>query len=79
MGEPAGTVKQFMARHKVSFPHVLDQEMKVAALFSVRATPTNFLVDRHGRILGGGAGYRDWSTPEAHQLIQSLLLRKGKE
>jgi peroxiredoxin len=73
------TVKNFLAQHRVSFTHLLDQEFKVSALFSVRATPTNFLIDREGRILGGGAGYRDWTTPEAHQLIQSLLARKGKQ
>jgi hypothetical protein len=42
-------------------------------MFSVRGTPTNFLVDRAGRVRGGGAGYRDWNSPEARQLIKSLL------
>ena len=79
MGEPVTTVKNFMAQHRLSFPHFVDQEFKVSALFSVRATPTNFLIDREGRILGGGAGYRDWTTPEAHQLIQNLLALQGKQ
>lgn len=79
MGEPVATVKNFIAQHRVSFPHFWDQDLKVSALFSVRATPTNFLIDREGHILGGGAGYRDWTTPEAHQLIQSLLARKRKQ
>jgi peroxiredoxin len=79
MGEPVEKVKSFVDQHRLSFPHVLDQEAKVAGIFSIRATPTNFLIGRDGRILGGGAGYRDWSTPEAHQLIQSLLVRKGTQ
>jgi hypothetical protein len=79
MGEPVEKVKHFVDQHRLSFPQVLDQEAKVAALFSIRATPTNLLIGRDGRILGGGAGYRDWSTPEAHQLIQSLLARKGRQ
>jgi peroxiredoxin len=79
MGEPVDTVKSFIAQHRLSFPHFVDRDLKVSALFAVRATPTNFLIDRAGRILGGGAGYRDWTTPEAHQLIQSLLARQGKQ
>ena len=79
MGEPVEKVKHFVDQHRLSFPHVLDQNSKVSALFSVRATPTNFLIGRDGRILGGGAGYRDWSAPEAHQLIQSLLARRGTQ
>jgi hypothetical protein len=42
-------------------------------MFSVSGTPTNFFIDRQGRILGGGVGYRDWTTPEAHLLIEILL------
>jgi peroxiredoxin len=73
MGEAADTVRAYKTKHRLSFTHVLDADRKVALLFSVSATPTNFLLDRRGRILGGGAGYRDWSAPEAHELIQSLL------
>jgi peroxiredoxin len=73
MGEPASLVKDYVARHRLSFPHLLDSAKKVAGVFGVRATPTNFLVDRAGRVRGGGAGYRDWATPKAHQLVESLL------
>ncbi len=73
MGESASKVEAFVAEHGVSFPHFLDPDYKIASMFSVRATPTNFLVNRQGHVIGGGAGYRDWSRPEAHALIQSLL------
>jgi peroxiredoxin len=73
MGESAAQVKAYVARHGLSFPHVLDADYKVTSMFSVRGTPANFFVDRQGRILGGGAGYRDWTTPDAHRLIESLL------
>lgn len=77
MGEPASLVQTYMARHGLSFPHLLDADKKVSAMFGVQGTPTNFLIDRAGRVRGGGAGYRDWASPEAHRLIESLLAEGG--
>ena len=54
---------------------MLDPDTQVASWFGVHGTPSNFLVDRSGNILGGGAGYRDWASPAAHQLIESLLVQ----
>ncbi len=73
MGEPASLVKAYVAERQLSFPHLLDPDFKLASMFSVRATPTNFFVDRRGYIVGGGAGYRDWTTPAARRLIEALL------
>ena len=56
----------------------MDPEAQVTSWFGVSGTPTNFLIDRSGNVLGGGPGYRDWATPEAHQLIQSLLVQDDK-
>jgi len=79
IGETAAQVKDYVAQHGLSFPHVLDPDTQVAAWFGVRGTPTNFLVDRSGNIVGGGTGYRDWAAPAAHQLIESLLLQGGAQ
>jgi peroxiredoxin len=73
MGESADKVKAFQTKHQLNFVHLLDADKNTAMQFAVRATPTNFLLDRRGRVLGGGMGYRDWAAAEAHQLIQSLL------
>jgi len=74
MGEPASLVQAYIAQHRLSFPHLLDRDQSVAAIFAVQGTPTNFLIDRAGRLLGKGVGYRDWASPEAHRLIESLLV-----
>jgi len=71
--EAPDLVKAYVAKHRLTFPHLLDTEAKVAAMLAVPATPTTVLVDREGKILGGGLGYRDWSSPAAHQLVASLL------
>jgi peroxiredoxin len=77
MGEPASLVQAYITRHRLSFPHLLDLDNKTSVMLGVRATPTNFLIDRAGRVRGGGAGYRDWASPAAHQLIESLLAEGG--
>ena len=73
MGEPVAKVRAYVAQHRLSFPQLLDPDNTLARMFSVRATPTNFLIDREGHIVAGGMGYRDWRMPEAHRLIESLL------
>jgi mono/diheme cytochrome c family protein len=73
LNESAEQVKTYITRHRLSFPHVLDTDAKLASWFGVRGTPMSFLVDRSGHVVGGGSGYRDWTAPAAHQLIQSLL------
>ena len=74
--EPAEMVKPYVAKHRLTLPHVLDTTGKVATLFAVPGTPATFLIDRQGRLLGGGSGYRDWASPAAQQLVENLLAAK---
>ena len=73
MGESEDQVIAYMARHGLSFPHLMDPGAKAEEAFGIQATPTNFLVDRRGHVVAGGMGYRDWNGPEAHRIIESLL------
>ena len=66
-------VKAYVAKHRLTFPHLLDAEAHVASMFAVPGTPTTLLVDRAGQVLAGGAGYRDWASPAASQLVESVL------
>ena len=71
--EASGLVKTYIAKHRLTFPHLLDADAKVASMFAVPATPTTLLIDREGQVLAGGLGYRDWASPAAHRLVESLL------
>lgn len=75
MGEPVDLVRAYVARRGLSFPHLLDAQYEVSVMFSVRGTPTNFLINRRGEVLGGAVGYRDWQSKEAAQLFEYLLAR----
>ena len=71
--EAPKAVNAYITKHRLTFPHLLDGEAKVASMLAVPATPATLLVDRAGQVIGGGLGYRDWATPAAHQLVESLL------
>ena len=71
--ESPKAVNAYIAKHRLTFPHLLDGEAKVASMLAVPATPATLLVDRAGQVIGGGLGYRDWAAPAAHQLVESLL------
>ena len=73
MGETVEQVRAYIRRHELSFPHVMDPEARAEQAFGIQATPTNFLIDRRGHVVAGGMGYRDWTGPPAHRLIQRLL------
>lgn len=66
-------VAPYLEKHPASYTILLDPGLDVARIFAIRGTPTNFLVSRKGEILGGGVGYRDWTTQEAQALIESLF------
>ena len=73
MGETAEQVRVYVAKHGLSFPHVMDPEARAEEAFGIQATPTNFLIDRRGHVVAGGMGYRDWTGPQAYRLIERLL------
>src|SRR4029453_16205525 len=73
MREAPDLVKTYVAKHHLTFPHLLDADAKVASMFAVPATPTTLLIDREGQVLAGGLGYRNWASPAAHRLVESLL------
>ena len=73
MGETVEQVRAYIEKHGLSFPHVMDPEARAEQAFGIQATPTNYLIDRRGHVVAGGMGYRDWTGPQAHRLIQRLL------
>lgn len=82
IGESADQIQQYMLKHKLTFPALVDPSSSVASLYGVRATPTRFLINRGGKAMAGSIGPRDWAGEDARRLIEILLdagraLRKG--
>lgn len=73
LGEPADRVKEYMSKHKLTFPALIDSDSSVSRLYGVRGTPTRFLIDRQGKMIAGSVGPRDWASEEAQRLIANLV------
>lgn len=73
IGESADQIRNYVLKHKLTFPALVDPSSSVANLYGARATPTRFLIDREGRAVAGSIGPRDWAGEEAQKLIEVLL------
>ncbi len=73
LSEPRERAEAYVADMKLTFPIVIDTGGEVARAYGVRFTPTHFLIDGSGKVRAGGSGRKDWSSPQAHALVQVLL------
>jgi peroxiredoxin len=71
--ESRSTVDAWVRKKHVTMPILLDTDGAVTRQYGVIATPTAFLIDRRGRLLGRVVGPRDWESPAGTALITGLL------
>ena len=57
----------------LTFPLVLDPNGQINTHYGVIGLPTTFVVGRDGRAVALAVGPRDWASPSARALIESLL------
>ncbi len=71
--EGRSTVAAWAKAKDVTIPILLDAAGEVTRRYTVVATPTAFLIDRRGRLLGRVVGPRDWASPASRALFAGLL------
>ena len=73
--EDQKTVRDFARVHGMTFPVLIDGNGKVGGTYDAGSIPTNYLVDRKGRILARVVGYDgvDWTSPERLALFEKIL------
>jgi peroxiredoxin len=73
--EDRKTVGDFVKAHGMTFPVLLDGSGKVGGTYDAGSIPTNYLVDRKGKVLARVVGYDgvDWTSPERLALFEKLL------
>jgi len=72
--ESAETVRKAAQERSYVAPVLLDASGDVTGrLYGVWGPPTAYFIDRKGQLIGRIVGARDWSTPAARTLIQSLV------
>lgn len=65
--------KDFWPKKSIEFPSYFDTTKDIAQQFEVNMLPSNFIIDRQGRMVFSSAGASDWSAPETLSLIESVL------
>ncbi len=73
IGEQSEAIRRFLQRIPVNFDILLDPESKAVRDWKVYAYPSNYLIDRDGRIRYGYRGALAWDAPEIIATIEALL------
>lgn len=69
----AAVTRPFQREIGLTFPILHDADYRVGLTYGARTLPMTFMVDRSGVVRQQIFGARDWTAPEAHQLIQLLM------
>src|SRR5215217_7420130 len=69
----AAVTRPFQQEMGFTFPILHDSEYRVGLTYGARSLPMTFMVDRQGVIRQKIFGARDWDSPEARELIQTLM------
>jgi len=75
LGEGQQKVTQFVKQHNLTFPVLLDSDAAVGSAFGASSIPTNYLIDRSGRVIARVVGFdgTDWTSSQRLDLFNQLL------
>ena len=71
--ESPAKVAAWVKKIGLPFPVFLDEDGAARRAWKVQSTPTVFLVDRQGRVIGKSVGTRPWTSPAGRALLTALL------
>jgi hypothetical protein len=72
--EDPGLVRRTVKERGYVAPTLIDQTGDVTGkLYGVWGTPTSYLIDRDGRLVGRAVGPHAWERPTARQALLDLL------
>jgi len=75
LGEERDTLAAWLKSRSVTSTVLLDATGAVSKSYGIAFTPTVFLVDRDGRLVGKGIGVRPWAGDKGRALLRLLLAR----
>jgi len=77
LAEKRDHVAAWVKSRGVSSTVLLDANKEAEKSYQIAYTPTVFLVDRQGRLVGKAIGERQWDGEQGKALLRLLLARKG--
>lgn len=66
-------VASFWKKNNFAFPSYFDTQQVNAQIMDIQVIPTNYVLDKQGRIAFSSFGYNNWSSTKALDLIKSLV------
>src|SRR5437762_14242048 len=71
--ESRETVAAWTKKVGLPFSVHLDEDAAMGRAWRVNSTPTVYLVDRRGRVVGKAVGTKPWTSPAGRALLTALL------
>jgi peroxiredoxin len=75
LGEPRDVLAAWVKSRNVTSTVLLDPTGDVARSYAIAHTPTVFLVDRQGRLVGKAIGTRQWTGDKGRALLRLVMER----
>jgi peroxiredoxin len=72
-GAPRPLIAPYVQNLGLTFPILLDPEMKTAGTWRVTGIPTTFVIRPGGEVAGMAVGPRDWNGQDMRALVETLL------
>ncbi len=76
-GARPGDVDPYVKKLGLTFPILLDPDMRTAGAWHVAALPATFIVKPGGEVAAMAIGARAWDSAEVHALLDTLLAERG--
>jgi peroxiredoxin len=74
-GGPRALIEPYLRSMKLTFPILLDPELKTSAAWRVTGLPATFVIRPGGEVAGFAIGARDWDSAEMRALLEPMLPR----
>jgi len=73
VGAPRHVIAPYLSNLGLTFPVLLDPDMRTAQAWRVTALPATFIIGPEGDVVGMAIGPREWDGAEMRTLLESLL------
>jgi len=71
--EGTKAVAPFVTERQLTYPVLLDTELKTARQYGIKGPPSTFVIGRAGELLGVALGPREWAGEQAKALVSARL------
>jgi peroxiredoxin len=72
-GAPRALIDPYLRSLGLTFPILLDPDMRAAGAWKVTGIPATFVIRPGGEVAGMAAGPREWNGPEMRALLEPML------